>query len=102
VHDCDYFHAPFNGLYGFIFQADFRTDTYLFDPTILFVRVNEGNVRSFVFDNNAEIAISWPGALYYYLRLNAGDRVDIVVGNHPLIYIRDNGAMLYGFMIEKY
>jgi hypothetical protein len=102
VHDCDYFHAPFNGLFGFIFQADFRTDTYRADSTVLIVRVNDGNVKSFMFDTSEPIVIAWPGAVYFNLRLNAGDRVDLVVGDHPVICISDNGVMLYGFMIEKY
>jgi hypothetical protein len=27
AHDGDFFHAPYNGVYGFIFEADFRMDS---------------------------------------------------------------------------
>ncbi len=68
----------------------------------LYVRVNEGNARQYMFDNTAEIMIASPGALYFYLRLNAGDRVDIVNGENPILYIGNNGASLYGFLIQKF
>ena len=54
-----------------------------------------------MFDNTAEIMIASPGALYFYLRLNAGDEVDIVNGENPILYIGNNGASLYGFLIQK-
>jgi hypothetical protein len=41
------------------------------------------------------------GAMFLQLTLNAGDRVDLVVGENPLIYIYNNGASLYGFLIQR-
>ena len=101
AHDGFYFAAPISGFYGFIFTADIRIYEERPDPALIYVRVNDVIVKTYLFDMNYDRSSDHPSSLYFGLRINQGDRLDLGTSNYPAFDISRNGASLFGFLLQK-
>ena len=98
--DGQQFHAPFAGIYTFIFTADFRIYDERPEFASILVSVNEGRFREYLFDsmNNDELYQSY--SISFTIFLNPGDRVDVSTLNDPCFDISRNPATFLGYMLQ--
>jgi hypothetical protein len=101
THDGNYYSAPMTGFYGFIFTADIRYYDYRSDPGVIYVRVNDGNVKGYLLDLDGDLTNQHPSSIFFVLSLNQGDRVDLVTSDSPVFDVIRNGASLSGFLLQK-
>jgi hypothetical protein len=101
THDGFYFTAPMSGAYGFVFTADIRLYHEHSSPAWIYMRVNDAVVKNYYFDMDESKSSDHPSSLFFLIKLNQGDRVDLVTSDSPTFDIIRNGASLFGFLLQK-
>jgi hypothetical protein len=71
------------------------------EPALILVRLNDGVVRSYYFDMDEDKSSDHPSSIFFVLRLNQADRLDLVTSDYPAFDVSRNGATLTAFLVQK-
>jgi hypothetical protein len=96
------FSAPYSGIYGFTFSADFRLYDERSETGFINLVINDSTVRSYMFDshNNDEIVQDY--SITFYAGLNQGDRLALSTGGDPVFDVSRNPGVLMRYLIHLY
>jgi len=101
-HDGSYFTAPMPGIYQFIFTADIRMYHDRSERAYIYVRINDGYVKTYMFDMDESKSSDHPSSVTFALSLSQGDRIDLVTSDYPAFDVSRNSATLFGSLIQKF
>ena len=96
------FIAPFSGIYGFTFSADFRLYDERSEPGWINININEGTARGYLFDSHHDDEILQDYSITFYMGLNQGDRLDLSTSQDPVFDVSRNPAYFMGYLVHLY